>query len=194
MGGLNGQGSRRAPSVGTGSKLRDVQGARSQDAPPQPRSAQAPVASSGQPSGYGDGLLWAMAEEFERQAYDNRVSLSGKGVPYIYRALAQSVDRAEIRALRCTDGDSRPVSVPEFGVRLVRFFWNHAPWDRDGDLISQFADPIMFEDCRDALLQRWEGRRVHLALEGRRKNSVPSPMRRTIFKTPVGYKDRNIGG
>lgn len=132
---------------------------------------------------YGDTLLWSMAEEFERQAYDNGVRLS-VGVPYIYKALALSVERSGIRDLVCKDGDSKTVRGDELGVRLVRFFWDNAPWDPDGDVVSEFAAPLMFEDCLKAMQERWLNRRIHLDIQAGR-NVRPQPVRKrymTVFE------------
>jgi hypothetical protein len=124
-----------------------------------------------------------MAGEFERLAYKHRVGLGGRGVPYIYKALAETADRSGIRDIECRDGNAKVVRGAELGVRLVRFFWDRAPWDGSGDVIAQFSDPIMFEDCLAKMREIWQLRRVHQQIEERRRNAPPDepmpPSRRT---------------
>lgn len=135
------------------------------------------------PAGYGDELLWAMAEEFERLAYKHRVGLGGRGVPYIYKALAETADRSGIRDMECRDGNAKVVRGAELGVRLVRFFWDRAPWDGAGDVISQFADPIMFEECLVAMRKAWQRRRAHTLIQKKMGQPVPPlPPRRRMME------------
>ena len=50
-------------------------------------------------------------------------------------------------------------------MRLVQFFWDNAPWDRDGNVITQFTSPMMFEDClRDDESRDWSNYRSRRVL------------------------------
>lgn len=131
------------------------------------------------PDGYGDPLLWQMAEEFERRAYREHVPLR-RSVPYLYKGLARAVDRAGLRALAVRDARDRPVAGPALGVALVRFFWDEAPWDPAGDLLSQFTDSVMFADCLKALRKGWSEQRSHriLAEQKARGEYVPETFTR----------------
>lgn len=170
---------------------RSMQATRGQTATPaaadSPGSAPSAPPSSDLPKGYGNDLLWAMAEEFERQAYANRVMLRG-GVPYIYKAMAQAVDRRGMQTLICTDGKGREVKGTDLGVRLVRFFWNRWPWDRDGDLIYQFSNSVALEQILRELERRWKSRRDHEATQARMKTYVPAEMHK-VNKRALSLSD-----
>lgn len=129
-----------------------------------------------------------MSLEFERLAYKHRVGLGGRGVPYIYKALAQSVDRSGMRDMECRDGNAKLVRGAELGVRLIRFFWDQAPWDRDGDVISQFADPMMFEDCLAEMVKRWHSQRLHKAFQARVAEGIEYTPFQRVDKPAIGFK------
>jgi hypothetical protein len=112
--------------------------------------------------------VMAMAIRFEELAYENRVSLGGRGAPYLAAMFRESVERSGMLTRKYRDGDSKPVPLPLVGRTVVRLFWDKAPWDREGDVARQFADPIMFEDCLAAVVERWANRRGHKDLVARR--------------------------
>jgi hypothetical protein len=112
------------------------------------------------PEAYPDELLWDIATRFEMRARDNRVSLGGRNAPWIYRRLAETVDRSGMREMEFRDGHDQPVPLRLAGRALVAVFWNYAPWDGDGDVIGQFADQVMFDDCLEKMKDRWYNRRL----------------------------------
>lgn len=141
------------------SHVREEQGALF-DTPdsPEPQERQ-PRRKGGRPKGYGDDLRWDMAERFERRALENHVPLHGN-VPFIYKALTEITEQTGLRTMKVTDGKGNPVYAARLGVKLVDYFWDRAPWDRDEDVIIQFTDPVMFRDCLRALLKSWAARRT----------------------------------
>lgn len=112
------------------------------------------------PEAYPDELLWNIATRFEMRARENRVSLGGRNAPWIYRRLADTVERSGMRGMKFRDGRNQPVELHMAGRALVAVFWNYAPWDRDGDVIGQFADQVMFDDCLEKMKERWYNRRL----------------------------------
>jgi hypothetical protein len=155
-----------------------------------PASAEAAVPAD-RPKGYADDLLWEMATVFERMAYEERVAT--RSVPYVYKALAQAVDRSGMRTLTCWDGAGLPVRGVDLGVRLVRFFWNRYPWDRSGDVLSQFASPVAFDGHFRALRKRWHSKRTGRQMQERLATYTPEEFHRADRdKHPVGYK--HLGG
>lgn len=105
--------------------------------------------------------VMSLAIRFEELAYENRVSLGGKGAPYLAAMFRDPVNRSGILGMKVRDGDGRLVDTGKVLRNVCRMFWEWAPWDRDGDVARQFADPIMFEECLDAVRKRWRNRYIH---------------------------------
>lgn len=134
--------------------------------PAQERDNDAP------PAAYSDELLWNIATRFEMRARENRVSLGGRNAPWIYRRVADTVERSGMRGMEFRDGWDRPVELRLAGRAVVAVFWNHAPWDRDGDVIGQFADQVMFDDCLEKMKDRWYNRRLVKKMRALREKRV----------------------
>lgn len=134
--------------------------------PAQERDNDAP------PPAYPDTLLWDIATRFEMRARENHVSLGGRNAPWIYRRLADTVERSGMREMKFRDGKNQPVELRLAGRAVVAVFWNYAPWDRDGDVIGQFADQVMFDDCLEKMKDRWYNRRMVKRMAALREKRV----------------------
>jgi hypothetical protein len=107
--------------------------------------------------------VMSMAIRFKELAYENRVMIEGKFVSAAYLAaiFRDPVAQSGMLTRKYHDGDGKPVSHGKVGRNVVRMFWDRAPWDRDGDIVRQFADPVMFEECLKAVVERWKCRYIH---------------------------------
>lgn len=143
---------------------------------PEPQRGRPPgrAPKRDRPAGYENAMVWAMAERFERLAYDNRVYLGGKGAPYIYKALARPVAVAGIQRRRYLTGRAGVyIHGADLGIRIVNYFWKHAAWDEGGDTISLFADPLMLEECLAGLKGYWRARRAATRLDAKPYHTGP---------------------
>lgn len=116
----------------------------------------------------GDTLM-AMALRFEELAYENRINLKGRGAPYMAKVFRTPVEKSGMLSKTYKDGDGNLVPLPKVGRTVVKYFWSKMDWDYDGDPISQFADPVMFEYVLARVEERWLNRRIHnrLVREGK---------------------------
>lgn len=105
--------------------------------------------------------VMSMAVRFEELAYENRVSLGGRGAPYLAAMFRDPVNRSGVLSMKVRDSEAKLVDTGKVLRNVARMFWERAPWDREGDVARQFADPIMFEDCLAAVKTRWRNRYVH---------------------------------
>lgn len=144
------------------------------------------------PKGYGDELRWAMADEFIRQARAN-VYYMGVGVPYVYKALTEALTLSGLRRMdpKRWVYKGRQIRMYEVGIHLVRYFWNHAPWDRHGDILQQFTDQAMFDDCLAEMLAGWQRQRAHEQIQKKMQTYTPAVFHRVPGKS-IGYKSRGV--
>lgn len=120
----------------------------------------------------GDIVL-AVAIRFEELAFEKGVSLDGYGAPYMAKAFSRAVHASGIidRKKPFQDGAGNEVARHVVGWTVVRYFWDHVPWESER-VMHQFSDPQMFKDCLQAVEDRWENRRVKKKLISQRTRRI----------------------
>jgi hypothetical protein len=140
---------------------------RDKEAKPDPVKSSAPRVAVSETD-----PVMSMAVRFEELAYENRVSLDGKQARYLAKMFQRPVELSGILGMKVRDENGKPVPAGRLCRMVVRMFWNRAPWDREGDVAYQFADPVSFEDCLKAVVDRWTNLRLHNEHIKRRNTNV----------------------
>lgn len=142
---------------------------------------------TGQPAGYEDPVIWAVAEEFLNQARKHDVSVAF-GIPYLYKMFGPGLAATGLLSgKKPLDGKRIRIDPADAGSRLVRYFWDKDLWAYDcatGEQVAyRFSEPVNMREWYVSLQQYWERKRAHTfgtlkrAPEVRRNPAAP---RRTV--------------
>lgn len=135
----------------------------SQDTPAFVRGKDATPAALGD-----DDLAWAMARRLSEKLYASGIA-SGKSDAWFYYRFKSGLDRAKLRARYSeepfTDGKAKVIPLPEFGRRIVSYFWDNYPWPYENSpeaAIGMVTDPAIIDEVTRLLKKRYANQRLLL--------------------------------
>jgi hypothetical protein len=147
--------------------MRDREGGTKHDVPSFVRGRDATPESLGE-----DDLAWAMARKLAEKIYEAGIP-SGKSEAYLYYKFKAGLDKTRLRqrysTQAFTDSKSKVIPLPDFGRRIVAYFWDHYGWAYESSvegIIGMATDPVMIDDVTRALQKRYANMRL---MSGNRK-------------------------
>jgi hypothetical protein len=141
--------------------MRDREGGTRHDVPSFVRGRDATPEALGE-----DDLAWAMARKLAEKIYQAGIA-SGKSEAYLYFKFKSGLDKTRLRQRYSTeaftDSKGKVILLPEFGRRIIAYFWDHYGWGYESSVegvIGMATDPVMIDDVTSALRKRYANGRL----------------------------------
>ncbi len=111
----------------------------------------------------GDDLAWAMANQIVKTFYDSGVA-TGKAESWFYFRVKNGLDRFDLRSAYSKhpedfkDGQGKRILLPEFGRKIVNYYFRNAPWQYENSVegvIGDLCDPETLKQCSKGLRRHY---------------------------------------
>jgi hypothetical protein len=116
-----------------------------------------------------DDLAWAMARRLNEKLYESGIPF-GKSDAWLYFKFKAGLDRSAIRKSYSqetfTDGNGRKILLPDFGRRIIAYYWDKYPWGYESsaeNVVGIVSDPVTIDEITRSLKRRYADRRARRA-------------------------------